>query len=232
MLNHPEEYLDTLRAVGLFRSLSDAELTAIGRLMAKCDFVAGQVVFHEGDECEGLYVVERGAVKIFKTSASGREQVLTVERAGSVVAELPVFDEGPYPASCQAVEVSTLLFLSRGDFRTICLETPTLALKVLKAVGGRLRKLVGLIEELSFTTVRQRLAGSLVRRAETEGVRSDRGLCMTLPANHEIGAEIGTVRELVSRNLSRFQAEGLIQMDGKDVCVTDLEGLRAEIDAT
>jgi CRP/FNR family transcriptional regulator len=231
-LNHPEEYLPTLRSVALFRSLSDEELTAIGRLMTTCDLTAGQVVFSEGEPCEGLYVVERGGVKIFKTSASGREQVLTVERAGSVVAELPVFDEGPYPASCQAVENSRLLFLSRDDFRSICLETPTLALKVLKAVGGRLRRLVALIEELSFTTVRQRLAASLVRRAETEGVRSDRGLCMTLPANHEIGAEIGTVRELVSRNLSRFQAEGLIRMDGKDVCVLDLEGLRRETEAT
>lgn len=232
MLNHPEEYLPTLRSVTLFRSLSDQELTAIGRLMTKCDVAAGQIVFNEGEPCEGLYVVNRGGVKIFKTSASGREQVLTVERAGSVVAELPVFDEGPYPASCQAVESSTLLFLSRDDFRAICLETPTLALKVLKAVGGRLRRLVALIEELSFTTVRQRLAASLVRRAETEGSRSDRGLCITLPANHEIGAEIGTVRELVSRNLSRFQAEGLIRMDGKDVCVLDLEGLRHEIEAT
>ena len=231
MLNHPEEYLDTLRSVSLFRSLSDAELTSIGRLMARCEIEGGRLIFNEGDPCEGLYVVERGAVKIFKTSSSGREQVLTVERAGSIVAELPVFDEGPYPASCQAVEDSSLLFLSRDDFRVICLEMPTLALKVLKAVGSRLRRLVTLIEELSFTTVRQRLAASLVRRAESEGVRSDRGLCITLPANHEIGAEIGTVRELVSRNLSRFQAEGFISMDGKEVCVLDLDRLRGEIEA-
>lgn len=231
MLNHPEEYLGTLRSVGLFRSLTDDELTAIGRLMARCELEAGQVLFNEGDECEGLYVIQQGAAKIFKTSPSGREQVLTIERPGGMVAELPVFDEGPYPASCQMVEDSVLLFLSKIDFRAICLEKPALALKVLKAVGGRLRHLVGLIEELSFTTVRQRLAASLLRRAAAEGVASDRGVRLTLPANHEIGAEIGTVRELVSRNLSRFQSEGLIRMDGKDVVIVDLDGLRAESEA-
>jgi CRP/FNR family transcriptional regulator len=230
VLNHPEQYLATLRGADLFQSLSDDELTAIGRLMAKCELPAGQVLFNEGDACEGLYVVERGAVKIFKTSATGREQVLTIEHPGGVVAELPVFDDGPYPASCQAVESSLLLFLSKSDFRAICRESPELALKVLEAVGRRLRRLVGLIEELSFTTVRQRLAASLLRRADAEGARSDRGTCLTLPANHEIGAEIGTVRELVSRNLSRFQSEGLIRMDGKEICILDLEGLRAEID--
>jgi CRP/FNR family transcriptional regulator, cyclic AMP receptor protein len=232
VLNHPEQYLGTLRRVDLFRGLSDQDLLAIGRLMARCELDDGQTLFHEGDACEGFYVIESGSVKIFKTSPSGREQVLAIERAGGMVAELPVFDDGPYPASCEAVEGSILLFLSKGDFRAICLESPELALKVLKAVGGRLRRLVGLIEELSFTTVRQRLAASLVRRVESEGTKSEGGLRVTLPANHEIGAEIGTVRELVSRNLSRFQSEGLIRMDGKDTFILDLEALRAEIDAS
>jgi CRP/FNR family transcriptional regulator, cyclic AMP receptor protein len=232
VLNHPEQYLGTLKSVDLFRGVSDQDLLAIGRLMAKYELGAGQVLFHEDDPCEGFYVIESGSVKIFKTSPSGREQVLAIERAGGMVAELPVFDDGPYPASCQAVESSLLLFLSKSDFRAICLESPELALKVLKAVGGRLRRLVGLIEELSFTTVRQRLAASLVRRAEQNGTRTGEGLHITLPANHEIGAEIGTVRELVSRNLSRFQAEGLIRMDGKDTFILDLEALRAEIEAS
>ncbi len=231
VLNHPEKYHATLRGVDLFRTLSEDELSAIGRLMAMCQLDAGQLLFNEGDPCEGLYVVESGAVKIFKTSASGREQVLTIESSGGMVAELPVFDDGPYPASCQAVEDSLLLFLSKADFRSICLESPPLALKVLATVGGRLRRLVGLIEELSFTTVRQRLAGFLVRRAETEGVESELGARLTLPANHEIGAEIGTVRELVSRNLSRFQAEGLVEMRGKEIQIRNLEALRAEIES-
>ena len=76
---------------------------------------------------------------------------------GSSIAELPVFDGGPYPASAVAVNDTGLLFLSKQDFRALCVTYPEVALKVLSVVGARLRRLVGIIEELSFTTVRHRL---------------------------------------------------------------------------
>ena len=76
-------------------------------------------------------------------------------------------------------------------------------------VGARLRRLVGIIEELSFTTVRHRLASFLLRLSQKEGKRSGTGVEITLPiSNQELASQIGTVRELVSRNLSRLQAEG------------------------
>ena len=85
-------------------------------------------------------------------------------------------------------------------------------------IGGRLRRLVGIIEELSFTTVRHRLIALLVRLGKAEGVRSGDAVTLTLPANNtELAAQIGTVRELVSRNLSRLQSEGLIQMDNREL---------------
>jgi CRP/FNR family transcriptional regulator len=97
-------------------------------------------------------------------------------------------------------------------------------------VGARLRRLVGIIEELSFTTVRHRLASFLVRLARQEGKRTGKGIEITLPASHqELAAQIGTVRELVSRNLSRFQAEGLLSIDGRSVIVRNLEALQAEL---
>jgi len=71
---------------------------------------------------------------------------------------LPVFDGGNYPASVSAVDDATLLFVSKQDFQALCLAHPQVALKVLRVVGARLRRLVGIIEELSFTTVRHLLA--------------------------------------------------------------------------
>jgi CRP/FNR family transcriptional regulator, cyclic AMP receptor protein len=231
MLKTPELYVETLSRVALFASLTHPELQEIARLMSKCAVEPGRTLFNEGDACEGLYVVESGALRIFKTAASGREQVLAIERDGGIVAELPVFDDGPYPASCCAIAPTTLLFLSKSDFKTLCLEHPALALKVLKNVGHRLRNLVGLIEELSFTTVRQRLASILLKLAESEGKPGATGIAIDLPPNHEIGSRIGTVRELVSRNLSRFQQDGLIQMDGKHVVIVDPERLRDEAES-
>jgi len=175
-------------------------------------------------------VVESGHVRIFKSSAGGREHVLAIEGPGSSVAELPVFDGGNYPASVSAVDNATLLFVSKQDFQALCLEHPQVALKVLRIVGARLRRLVAIIEELSFTTVRHRLAAFLVRLAKTTGTRSPNGLEITLPANNqELASQIGTVRELISRNLSRFQAQGMIQIDGRNVLITDLKALEAEL---
>ena len=95
-----------------------------------------------------------------------------------------------------------------------------------------MRRLVEIIEELSFTTVRHRLASFLVRLARQEGKRTPAGIEILLPASHqELAAQIGTVRELVSRNLSRFQAEGLLIVEGRNVIVRDLKALEAELES-
>lgn len=214
-----------LSHVPLFADLSEHELRALASRSASRHVHGGELLFSEGDPCQGFFIIESGEVKIFKTAPSGREQVLTIERTGDTVAELPVFDGGPYPASAVAVVDSALLFISKRDFRSFVLENPEVALKVLRTVGSRLRRLVGLIEELSFTTVRGRLAMLLVRLVRTEGQATARGHEITLPPNLELAAQIGTVRELVSRNLGRLQAEGLIRLDGKRVIVPDLDAL-------
>jgi CRP/FNR family transcriptional regulator len=169
-------------------------------------------------------------VRIFKTSVNGREQVLNIDGPGSSVAELPVFDGGNYPASVAAVDEATLLFVSKQDFQSLCLTHPEVALKVLRVVGARLRRLVGIIEELSFTTVRHRLAAFLLRSAQREGRQTPAGTEILLPANNqELASQIGTVRELVSRNLSRLQAAGLIQIDGRTVLISNLKALETEL---
>ena len=185
--------------------------------------------------CAGLYIVQSGNVGIFKSSAGGREQVLSIDGPGSSIAELPVFDGGNYPASAQAVSDSSLLFFSRQDFQALCRQHPEVALKVLKVVGARLRRLVGIIEELSFTTVRHRLIALLVRLGKTEGVpNGDRDvISLTLPSNNtELASQIGTVRELVSRNLGRLQQEGLIQVDNRKLSIPSLKRLEQELEAS
>lgn len=216
-----------LGSVALFSDLSESELRSLAERTVRQHVPAGETIFNEGDPCQGFYVVESGEVKIFKTAASGREQVLTLDRAGNSVAEIPVFDGGPYPASGVATMETTLLFVSKRDFRTLVLEHPEVGLKVLKNVGGRLRRLVALIEELSFTTVRGRLVMLLVRFVKTAGEATERGHEATLPPNQELAAQVGTVRELISRNLGRLQAEGLIRLDGKRLIVPDLDALVA-----
>lgn len=227
--------LAVLRKIPIFSSLSEQEFAFLTSHLLPRKFAAGEIIFSEGDACSGLYVVQSGNVRIFKSSAGGREQVLSIDGPGSSIAELPVFDGGNYPASAQAVSDSTLLFFSRQDFQMLCLQHPEVALKVLRVVGARLRRLVGIIEELSFTTVRHRLIALLVRLGKTEGLRSNNcdSISLTLPSNNsELAAQIGTVRELVSRNLSRLQAEGLIEVDNRKLQILSLKRLEAELEAS
>lgn len=222
--------LDVLRRVQIFSGLSETELEFLSQRAVPRTYTKGEIVFTEGDPCAGLFVIESGEVRIFKSSPGGREQILAVEGPGSSVAELPLFDGGNYPASTAAVKDARIYFISKQDFHSLCLVHPQVPLKVLKVVGGRLRRLVGIIEELSFTTVRSRLISVLVRRAKA-GKKTREGIEIELPAsNQELASEIGTVRELVSRNLSRLQAEELIRMEGKTVTIPDLKRLQAELE--
>ncbi len=223
--------LQTLRQVQLFTGLDEPEFAFLASRAVERKFDDGNFVFSEGGPCAGMYVVHSGNVRIYKSSASGREQVLSIESAGSSIAELPVFDGGSYPATAQALGATTLIFIAKQDFQALCLQHPQVALKVLAVVGARLRRLVAIIEELSFTTVRSRLAALLVRLAKSEGKQTKEGLEITLPANNqELAAQIGTVRELVSRNLSRFQSEGYLRIEGRSVFITDMKKLSAELD--
>jgi CRP/FNR family transcriptional regulator, cyclic AMP receptor protein len=226
----PPSVTELLKQVPIFSDLSEQELTFLAARVGQRKFGEGELIFSEGEPCSGMFVVESGNVRIFKSSTGGREQVLSIDGPGGSVAELPVFDGGNYPASAQAITATALLFVSKQDFHTLCLQHPEVALKVLRIVGGRLRRLVGIIEELSFTTVRHRLAAVLVRLAKLERKPGSNESTFTLPVNNnELAAQIGTVRELVSRNLSRLQSEGLIEMDGRKIIVSDLKRLESEV---
>jgi CRP/FNR family transcriptional regulator len=217
----------------LLATLSAAELQNLAARTVRKLFSAGELIFSEGEPCNGLHIIARGKVRIFKTSVNGREQVLALNGPGESVAELPVFDGGPFPASAIAVEDAEMAFISRRDFQAYCMEHPEVSLKVLSVVGQRLRGLVGIIEELSFTTIRQRLISVLVKLAQGEGRKTERGIEFLLPSTHqELANQLGTVRELISRNLMRLQAEGLLEVDARQIVVKDLKALSAQLETT
>jgi CRP/FNR family transcriptional regulator len=222
------EIVEILHSTALFSELSPEELRTLAARTVRKRLHSGKLLFTEGEPCHGLQIIAKGKVRIFKTSSGGREQVLAVNLPGESVAELPIFDGGVYPASAMAVEDVELAFISRQDFHVFCIEHPEVALKVLAVVGARLRRLVGIIEELSFTTIRQRLISVLLRLAETEGKQTARGIEIQLPASHqELASQLGTVRELISRNLMRLQAEGLLDVDARQILLKDKDGLSA-----
>ncbi|HLH03018.1 MAG TPA: Crp/Fnr family transcriptional regulator [Bryobacteraceae bacterium] len=220
----------TLKGSPLFSELDAEELSALANRAVVRRFAGGEMLFSEGDPSEGLYIVAAGRVRIFKRAGSGREQVLLEEGPANSVAELPVLDGGVYPASCSAVAETQVLFISRSDFRACCLENPELALKVLQVVGTRLRRLVEIIHELSFATLRQRLISWILREADQRGRALPEGIVLDLGMTHqELAAHVGTVRELVSRNLARLEAENLLRSAGREVVILNRRALETEL---
>jgi CRP-like cAMP-binding protein len=230
------ERTDLASALGktaLLSTLTPIELKTLAARTVRKLFSSGELLFSEGEPCNGLHIIAQGKIRIFKTSVNGREQVLAVNFPGESVAELPVFDGGPFPASAVAIDDAEIAYISRRDFQAYCMEHPEVALKMLQVVGGRLRRLVGIIEELSFTTIRQRLIASLLKLAQIEGKKTAAGIEFQLPATHqELANQLGTVRELVSRNLMRLQAEGLLEVDARRIVVKDLDGMKALLETT
>ena len=218
-----------LRQLPIFVELDDV---AIARLAERCvarTVAAGHVLFTAGEACRGLYIVERGRVRIYRTSPEGREQVLHIEGPGRPVAELPLFDGGPYPASAMTIAEARLVFLPRADFECLYRTHPDIAHAIIRALGARLRHLVQVTETLAFRDVAARLAMLLADYAERSGRETPRGVELTLRrTQEELSLEIDTARESVSRAMKQLRGKGLIEPLGRNrILIPDVARLRA-----
>ena len=211
-----------LRRTALFGELDDATLGALAARAVERRYARDEVLFLAGEEARGLYVLVEGSVRAYRAGSDGREQVIHVERAGATVAEVPAFDDGPFPSNVAAEEPTVVLFIARQDVRRLCLEHPQIGLAALKVLAGRLRRCAELVETLSLREVGQRLARFLLAEARAKGERSGSGFRLTLShTNQQIAARVGSVREVVSRALTRLQHDGLVIHEDRDLTIPD-----------
>ncbi|HEX8749050.1 MAG TPA: Crp/Fnr family transcriptional regulator [Pyrinomonadaceae bacterium] len=217
-----------LRRTTLFRELDQETVRALAARSIERKYQKDELLFVAGDEARGLYVVVEGAVRAFRESTDGREQVIHIEREGATVAEVPVFDDGTYPSTVAAETESTLLFIDKRDVRNLCLEHPQIALAALKVLSGRLRRCAELVEVLSLREVGQRLARFLLGEARARGTRTKDGFEVAMNVtNQQIAARVGSVREVVSRALARLQQDELIVLQGRHLTIPDENALAA-----
>ncbi len=211
---------------------SELEEGGIRQLAERCvvrDFAAGRLLFAAGDVCRGLYVIESGRVRIYRTSPDGKEQVLHIEGAGRPVAELPLLDGGSYPASAITAEPSRLIFLARDDFESMYRTHPDVAQAIIRGLGKRLRHLVHVTETLAFHDVAARLAMLFVGYAERVGSVTEQGVELRIDrTQEELSLEIGTARESVSRAMRQLKRAGLIESLSRNrMLIPDIAKLRS-----
>jgi CRP-like cAMP-binding protein len=216
-----------LQCTTLFGSLTTEALTEIALRAVELHLQKGEMLFLSGEPAKGLFVVVNGKIRAFQQNEDGREQVMYVDAAGSVLGDVPVFDDGPYPASAMAEADAEVLFIEKSDVRELCAKYPSLALAALRMMAGKVRKHSTLVEALSLHEVGQRLALFLL--AETQSSIFPADVPMTFRvrlSNHEIASHIGSVRDVVSRAFSRLKHQQLISMNDRDVTILDLRGLK------
>lgn len=216
------EKIAALRRTVLFGELNETELAVLAEHAVERRLARDEILFIAGDEAQGLFVICSGALRAFREGVDGREQVIHVERAGATIAELPVFDDKPYPSTVAAEEPTVVLFLDKREVKALCLRFPQIALAGMKMLAGRLRRCAELVEALSLHEVDQRLARWLLSEARLRGVKKEQAIEVTLVlTNQQIAARIGSVREVVSRALNRLQNNGLIVIEGRVIKIAE-----------
>ncbi len=216
-----------IRRTPLFQNLEPDEVEELAARAIEQKLRKGEILFLAGDNAKGLYVIVEGAVRAYRVGPDGREQVIHVERAGTTVAEIPCFDEGAYPSTVAGEEDSVLLFIPRSDVQRLYLQHPRMALAALRVLAGRLRKCASLVETLSLHDVDRRLARLLLTEAVERGRRSGSGFEIEFHYTHQqLASRIGSVREVVSRALSRLQQAKLLRVEGKVLRINEERAFR------
>lgn len=207
-----------LKRVGLFESLEEGHLAELVRRARRRRLDPGQTLFLQGDPADGLYVVLSGRIKVFKTSAKGREQTLMLMGSGDPVGEVAVLSGENYPASAEALEPSEVLYMPRQAFLDLVAREPEIALRLLGALSSRLRTFTRLIEDLSLREVAERLAAHLLILAG-EG-EADQVVDLTV-SKTQLSAAVGTVPETLSRAFRQLSVSGAVETKGRKVFIKD-----------
>ena len=216
---------ETLRRVPYFASLPTAELSHLAGRCTVWSLGPGEALFEEGEPCRGLLIVADGRVEIRQISLRGREQVFHTEGPGAALGEAPLFDGNGYIASAVALVSTRLLFLPRAEVLRLCQRRPAVAVAMLKTLARRVRHFAGIVSDLAFQPVTERLARYLDTTIG-EPITSGTSIEITL-TQAQLAARLGTVRELVARAFAQLEESGVISRDRSRVTIRDPARLAA-----
>ncbi len=211
-----------LAASPLFSGLSEEQLAQLEQIGREISAARNQTIFLEGDAGAGFYIVVSGRVKVFKSSADGKEQILHIYGPGQPVGEVPVFAGQHFPANAQAVEKSRLLFFPRQAFIDLITAHPSLALNMLALLSMRLRQFTVQVENLSLKEVPGRLASYLIYLSQEQECPGR----VHLPISKgQLASLLGTIPETLSRIFSRMSAQGYIEVQAAEIVLKDRTAL-------
>ena len=209
-----KKLLDIISVVPSFNGLPEGQLEEVKNIAINRYFNKGEIIFSDGDEGNGFFVVVDGLIKIFKVSSEGKEQILHIYGPGEPFGQVAVYAGRSFPASAQAIARSHVLFFPRNAFVDLISDNPSLALNMLAVLSMRLREFTVHIENLSLKEVPGRLAAYLIYLADEQGKKD---IVTFNISKGQIASLLGTIPETLSRIFARMTSQNLIEMDGRNI---------------
>ncbi len=208
--------------IPLFSGLSENHLKEIENIAVEKNFSRGEIIFSEGDNGNGFYVVVAGQVKIHKVSLEGKEKILHIFGPGEPFGEVPVFTDRTFPANAEALSKSRLLFFPKNAFVALIMKNPSLALSMLGVLSMRLREFTMQIEHLALKEVPGRIASYILYVSEEQ--ESSNHIELEI-SKGQLASLLGTIPETLSRIFSKMSSQGLIEVEGRTIWLLDRQGL-------
>lgn len=211
-----------LRQCGFFSDTSDELVARVARMSKLESYRKGDLIFAEGNPADGMYIVASGAIKVYKIGTDGREHILHVAEPGDTFGEVAVFLGMGYPAYAGAVKDSLTLFVRRQPLMELLERSPNLAFEILGSLAAWTHRLVNKVESFTLKDAGARLAQYMLGRAkESHGITE---VILTVP-KQTLAAHLGISSETLSRLLNRFEAQELIEPEGRTIRIVDRSGL-------
>jgi CRP/FNR family cyclic AMP-dependent transcriptional regulator len=217
---------DVVLSAPLFANMDSEQTRALQASMTRIEMARGEVLFHEGEPGDRLYVIAHGKIKLGRRSSDGRENLLAVLGPGEMFGELSLFDPGPRTATASVVADARLLELGHQDLIDWLQSSPTVAKHLLEALARRLRRTNEALADLVFSDVPGRVAKALLDLSTRFGEQVDDGLRVAHDLTQEELAQlVGASRETVNKALADFAARGWVRREGRAVVLLDIDRL-------
>ena len=198
----------------LFGGLPEEHITEIEKIAVDKHFNKGDVIFYDGDEGVGFYLVVAGSVSVYKLSPEGKEQILHIMQAGDTIGAVPVFSGKSFPANARAISKSHLLFFDRKKFIKLIKNKPSLTMNILALLSMRLREFTIQVENLSLKEIPGRLAAYLLYLSQEQG---NKNIIKLNISKIQLANLLGTGPESLSRALGNMKSKKLVEEEGINI---------------
>jgi CRP/FNR family transcriptional regulator, dissimilatory nitrate respiration regulator len=209
---------DILIRSQLFGGLPQEHITEIEKIAVDKHYNKGDVIFYDGDEGAGFYLVAAGSVSVYKLSSEGKEQILHIVKDGDTIGAVPVFSGKSFPANARAISKSHLLFFDRKKFIQLITNKPSLTMNILALLSMRLRDFTIQVENLSLKEIPGRLASYLLYLAQEQG---NKDLVKLNISKVQLANLLGTGPESLSRALGNMKTKKLVKEEGANIRLLD-----------